>query len=90
MEIKSMQDHNEQESINEAWAHQDYSGYEQKHWCSPRFMINKQYRKKTLKGSFLTKQQRRRPNSQNHRQKKKKTPLLRAETIFDNRGRTTP
>jgi hypothetical protein len=56
MEIKSMQDHNEQESIKEAWTHQDYSGYEQKRRCSPRFMINKQYRKKTLKGSFLTKQ----------------------------------
>jgi hypothetical protein len=25
--------------------------------CSPRFMINKQYRKKSLKGNFLTKQQ---------------------------------
>jgi hypothetical protein len=32
MKIKSMQDHNGQE---------DYSGYEQKRRCSPRFMINK-------------------------------------------------
>jgi hypothetical protein len=33
---------------------------------------------------------RRRPNSQNHRQKKKKTPFLEAKAIFDNREWDTP
>jgi hypothetical protein len=43
VEIKSIQDLNRQESEAS---------------CSPKFMTNKQYRKKTLKGSFLTRQYR--------------------------------
>jgi hypothetical protein len=81
MEIKSMQDLNNQERMKEAWAHQNYSGYKLKRRCSLRFMTNKQYRKKTLW---------RRANSQNHHQKKTKTHFSRIETTFDNRGRITP
>jgi hypothetical protein len=39
-------------------------------------MINEQYRKKSLKRKLPYKTIRRRPNSQNHRQKKKKKPFL--------------
>jgi hypothetical protein len=59
--------------IKEACAHQDYSWYEQKRQCLPRFMINKQDRKKSLKGKLPYKITRRKPNSQIHCQKKEKT-----------------
>jgi hypothetical protein len=46
--------------------------------------------KEVIKRKLFYKTTRRRLNSQDHRQKKKKIPLFRVEAIFDNREQITP